>query len=522
MNPTTPFAPPQPNLPPDAAKKLRSALHLPASDPLIAHWLFSNKHQLFHTDAPLLPPATFSSSLTLHLEHNYTPSNLSDRATDATLPPTNSSEASSAAAVDMLFLPALRLSGVVLGYTITRGAAESRLGGGEESLLRGRFAASEDGTHAVNVTHGISKGASGVVGMHASADGSLLVRHFFTVPNESYSFERLPRVVLALLENVEYRVGGCLGDAGREGSTVSDSDASERMSADVEGSSGTGREVVVGPRMPFTAMADGRRGKTAGGNPFDWFDTRQRVGNDGRQVVVFDELRSYREGRSNEGEGDRLDLRAIGMTLKRIQDTVSGSFYGPRVCTDLMDRTGFVVYRRTGEMRARIGAVCPRRRQGLVEIGAFSYYAAVLSASSGSSLGMGGMIESGEQRRAEDIVVVETVGEEEDVRSKESETSKRPRAKKIAPSMTAMPVEYGTHVEMLETTEQERMAAKREAKKRYNRLSAAKSNVRKKERVAKQEAELKGLRERKVQLEMVAEKLREENCELRRQCGMAP
>lgn len=185
---------------------------------------------------------------------------------------------------------------------------------------------------------------------------------------------------------------------------------------------------------------------------------------------------------------------------------MEGKFFAPRLLRDVLDpTTGSILSRRTGELRASLAAADPSVGKMLRELAAQAYYSSALAVSTDRMLAFSRPAKHGR-------LALPSVGGEDG-----AEAKKRPRVGAVL-----VPKSSGVVNEVRKIDNNEAIReAKLEEKRRKNRLSAARSNVKRKERVLAQERELCLLKDRVSALRVVEDRLRMENGLLRGAEGVA-
>lgn len=571
----------------DATSKLRSTLRLPSSNPLVARWLFSNHTSAFHQDAARLPPSVFSDSLVLRISSDvtsFTPSGTSPFASPfAPL----AKPATRSAHLHLLLVPAAHAGGLVLGYSAALGDPfdhelypfASPAAFLPNRLMRGRFAFCPAQKHMVCVVNDLSPDVMGIIGLDWF-EHNRRNRYFFTVPNRQYDFHTLPTRVLALLQNIEFKVAGAEEEwfarhrRPREGSRQQPharpapedpplpdlaTDVAEEHALALDDLAPEGEPELPdlslwnddflgalgplpaddGPPSPTKPDAAQQRPSPGPMPPQSPLSTRFAEHMEiafgqaaaGGSLVSTSTSSSAAAAPTRRGVDDDagFDLTTMFHSLLDLERSLEGKYFAPRMSRDIMNpHTGEIVARTTGEMRASLQLAKTKDARMLRELTAQTYYAITMPVTNDTRLAFPRRPEFMWQQTGQQLPEGGFRGiAKPDCRPGEScLLRKRPRSESAgdAPVGNAMEVcgkcighmsEVGASVVDQDTIRE----AKMEAKRRKNRLSAARSNHRKKERLEAQKKELSDLKERMVLLQGRKEMLVDANSVLRQYVG---
>lgn len=422
--------------------------------------------------------------------------------------------------------------------------------------MRGRFAFCPKQNHLVNVVNDISSEVIGIIGLDWF-EHNRRQRFFFTVPNEPYSFHKLPTRVLALLKNVEYKVAGAERKNSSEeektpddpavstGSFSAFMDDDDRLAADPAGlvdelanadpvSWADGFLAGMGglPGGEDAALSAGQAERGAVGLPCGdggaaFGNCRARSGMSSGVVSSCAGAAVVKGGAATSGGG--FNMTSVFHSLLDLERSLEGRFFAPRMSRDIMNPlTGEITSRTTGEVRASLQLAAVKDAQMLRELTAQSYYAITLAPTTDRLLTFpdkGGppksarRFERGEEQGGGQVLCG---------RGDACTVNKRPRLE--LDEAVLVPKEVPVCANCRQHAVEETVPvpidvevireAKKEAKRRKNRLSAARSNERKKERIEAQKKELVEMKERLLKLKEAEKTLANENSRLRQQCNM--
>lgn len=531
---------------------LRHVLQVAEGNRWIADWLFTDPHLLFHPNLPLSPEA-FDSTIALRIFHTFldldvpppnsispTPTPVcpvSGRSGPSHCPvihhphssyPTNPRSLAHphfhAADSDMLMLPVASLDGLCVGYAFGTGANLSSPPPITDFV--GRFAYDARANHLLIVMPpptGVSQNRPVTVVMSVSpcqpGRGDKRVREhvFFTVPPQEYSFEYLPNHVYSMctaesrpedsgqaplvealdaLFNVEdpatHFVESILAPEDKNiGSPTTGSDSSTEHSANL-----AEPDVALAlleawtapdppaPALPvetaakrYTPWVDGSYGQTA-----DGVGIPRRAGGNGTSSGAF-------------------DMTSLGDALQGIMSSLKGSFYSSRTRHEPFDySTGKQIDTGFRNVIARLEPVEDEILTKMKFKASSIYFSTMTSIRIDQAL----WLMSGRQGEAGRYIASKRNG---DIRSRLQPTAMVPAGRAVVLN----------GVTAAEGDETRRKAERLEEKKRRNRLSAAKSNLKRKEFWDGKKRDLRELRERVSQLESKKRVLVCENEMLRRQ-----
>lgn len=427
--------------------------------------------------------------------------------------------------------------------------------------MRGRFAFCPKQKHLVNVINDLAPEVIGIIGLdwleHNRRD-----RFFFTVPNEPYSFHRLPTRVLALLKNAEYKVAGAVrkqentangpatsthgfgaflddddklgDDAGGLVDALSDPDPAawtDSFLAGMGGPTDANMPDQTGDRDdPAQAVGEGARGSLVvprgeGGVAFANCGAMSGMGSGAMQSPVGGAV--MKGGVGSRGGG--FNMTSMFHSLLDLERSLEGRFFAPRMSRDVMNPlTGEIMSRTTGEMRASMQLADRKDAQMLRELTAQSYYAITLAPTTDRMLTFPKQAGNSKSARKFERGEEGGGGEMPCGMGAACTVNKRPRLEveeaMLMPKRVPVCANCRQHlVEEPASVPMDTEAireAKKEAKRRKNRLSAARSNQRKKEGIEAQKKELVVLKERLAKLKDVEKTLADENSNLRQQCTM--
>lgn len=505
----------------EATAKLRAALHLPSTDPHVARWLFSNPHHMFHPDAGVLPPEVFANALSVRMSLDYRDAMSGSNPFASPLPiygDLSSGEPTSSASLNMMLIPAARVGSLILGYSmITATPHDSMLNPFEVHLEQGqcikeRFCYDPDTKHMVVVLNALSKEATGIVSIDWLGDNRRQ-RCFFTVPNRDYDFLNLPNQVLAILHHVEHKVADspsqvettCVSPV--SGHTDMDNASGNEnvidATVDPVGKSGFAEdlETLQGLDGLLGLLPDNGSGMVPSiGDVADILDGSWDVRNTGATTETSTALQtvsthpfgnttasiSLSRSRGDNASVGPFSMNSMYEALSGLEGILKGKFFAPKLKRDVLDpMTGEIVSRTSGEMRATMERASDKSFDVFKEVTVQSYYATTLAVSTDRLLAYPSQ-DRGKRRKNHDV-------ETETVSSKRARASQDERVENIGSS---------DRESRKEPVDKEMEKARRlEARKQRNRESAARSNQRKKERIAAEERELKALKVRKRELE---------------------
>lgn len=506
----------------EATAKLRRALRLPRAHPHLAHWLFAHKGSAYHPALPLLPPAAFAHALAIRISHVLT--DLYPAHPFATPYPIATPASSVAAELRILHVPARFDGGFMQGYCLARGEPfEERLFPFNAPIppqrqLHGRFVFDTSQNHLVCVINQLTPALSGIISIDWLAHNRC-ERLFFTVPNDDYSFRHLPTRVLALLKNFEYKVEAApMSDEDSSTTTHNAPEQTPSSTRDTASTLGTDAAPDIGPKLiPDSWQPDSQPPDfscwcsdflsdqaepmevpspptPSCPNPVSMEDTVKLI----QPLLSTDDspwsVAPPAPAEPAPSSSSALDMSSLTAALAELETLMAGKFFAPRLRRDVMDPyTGEVISRHTSELRATLQPAPLHESRVLREIAAQAYYASALAVSTDRLLTHPPRL---------------------------SPKDSRPHPM-LAPKPVEPVCQHCQHhvVEFVMPPPEDAQAtleAKKEAKRRKNRLSAARSNLRRKEREQAQEKELVDLKERAQVLRGVEEKLRRENIELKR------
>lgn len=540
--------------------KLRAALHLPATNPHVARWLFAYPLHAFHPYARLLPPEVFENALSVRMSLDYKDfmSNTNPFAHPfpmyGDLSPPNAS--TSSASLNMLLIPAAHVSDLVLGYSIITSTNEGPMLNPFEvpldtrPFVRERFCFDPSARHMVIVLNALSDTVTGIVSVEW-LDDNRRQRLFFTVPNEEYGFYNLPSKVLAIMTHTEHKIAddsseistahsddedgpSSVSDAGLERNDVSVGDLNDaREEADM---------VLGGVTADMLSGLDDLLGLSGGGSIFE--DPMDTVVGNSTEERITNRRDSGAIGTSN-GMGavsrnlakgtqlamkrwagvDRGERASVGpfsmkdlfSALTGLEGILKGRFYAPNLSRDVLDpSTGEILSRTSGEMIASLTKADGYTFKAFKDATVQTYYANALAVSTDRMLTYPGEKRNSrriglerevEKRKRSRVGAGRVKGKgDEDENSEEGDSDVR-----ATDTLTKSGDDMAGEQERASQDVEAIKAARLEARKQRNRESAARSNQRKKERVAAEERELERLKVRLKELRETKQKLEVEN-----------
>lgn len=215
-------------------------------------------------------------------------------------------------------------------------------------------------------------------------------------------------------------------------------------------------------------------------------------------------------------------MTALKASLDDLENCLYGVYYGPNLKRDVLHPvTGEITSRATGEMTENLLPLDISTRARMRFYAAQNYFESITAPGSERWLTRYGDMTRGDSQG--DMTV-----------AKHSDAAKRARVEKHAKMHVGEPVLLprvkevcgkcacelgGEGGEVLDVESVKEM--KREMKRRKNRLSAARSNQRRKEKVEAEKKELERLKVRREELAGVQKRLKEENELLKQQTGTA-
>ncbi|CAN8066217.1 unnamed protein product [Agarophyton chilense] len=217
----------------------------------------------------------------------------------------------------------------------------------------------------------------------------------------------------------------------------------------------------------------------------------------------------------NDTSSGAFNMSALSDSLQSIERSLKGNFFSPKVRKDIMHpQTGELLSRSTGQLTAKLETLDAFSLKLFREIAAQSYYASVMNMSSDNRL----------------LPMIQPMPASDSLSNggkaaHRNPIRKRPVFKKVAPALLApRPVaivaapDTGISDEQAAAKSKEEAVrqAKLEAKRIKNRMSAARSNQKRRAQLDAQRQELAALRQRAEELTNKKQVLMEENKALRR------
>ncbi|KAI0560675.1 hypothetical protein FGB62_104g120 [Gracilaria domingensis] len=218
----------------------------------------------------------------------------------------------------------------------------------------------------------------------------------------------------------------------------------------------------------------------------------------------------------NDTSSGAFNMSALFDSLQRIEKSMKGNFFSPKVRKDIMHPlTGELLSRSTGQLTGKVDSIDAFSLKLFREVAAQSYYATVMAMSSDSRL----------------LTMVQPISPSPPISNgrayaEHNQIRKRPVFKRVAPAplaprpvpIVAAPVVTKQNEEVTEQSKEEAVRqAKLEAKRIKNRMSAARSNQKRRAQLEAQREELAMLRRRVEELTNKKQLALEENRVLRRQ-----
>lgn len=219
----------------------------------------------------------------------------------------------------------------------------------------------------------------------------------------------------------------------------------------------------------------------------------------------------------NDTSSGAFDMSGLFDSLQAIERSLKGHFFSPKVRKDIMHpQTGELISRSTGELMAKLDSIDSSSLQLFRQVAAQSYYASVMGMSSDNRLLPITPLVS----RTHAVNAVTPLPQM--ARSVTQKTiQKRVAPAPLAPrpvSIGAAAVAVALDDEAVKKSKEEAARqAKLEAKRIKNRMSAARSNQKRRAQLEAQRKELATLRKRVEELTSKKQIMMEENMNLRKQ-----
>lgn len=528
--------------PPNPSRSLYKSLRLPRSHSKVATWLFSDSHLPFHEQVPLLTPHAFSTSFAVRVHQHYdgigplfdpfgvedspppsvassasTMSDIASQTFQSTVvsPPESPSPGSSSSGLmpiretqgasitfDLLLTPvAYATPSIVVGYSLTTGNAfDPRMSPIQSGTFRGkahlngRFAYDVENDHLILVVNAITPLVSGIVDF--TFTGISRDRFFYTVPCAPYGPHRLPSRVLAMFSNVEIKMA---------------TPNNKSPSSDLK-------------FQKFMQRAS---------STMDCVPCENEVAN------IYQEL----------SQQSLKDVSSLLEGMRSLSQNMRGSFEGPHLRRDIYDPMNGkrILSRLTGGLQAVQIAPNESHRQAMIVYGWSEYCAwayglraqrrtaGLINSATASSWPGADYVESAPRGRRHAAVQTDDNWCEscdsgnEDIRSRNGYTSAtattdvdtqtqsmQGKEKTVKERRSCSTCNGSVDAGMVMADEQQIRLQKMEAKRRKNRQSATRSNLKRKEREEQQRSELVTKKRRAVELDARREELEAENVTLRR------
>lgn len=198
---------PNPSSEGNANQLLQEALRLPAQNRVVAEWVFDEQEQDFHVNSNTVRPSAFDNALVMVSKSKFIPGN------DTPLPSSSYQQITNGNANDfttlfMLHILVKESDGFYMGYSFTIGSPF------EESLLPlrdafgtysiiGRFVLDNDRRHMLVYISNFTPRTNLIMALNWH-ENNHRSRSYFSIPNEEYSFHKLPTEVIGFTINDEF------------------------------------------------------------------------------------------------------------------------------------------------------------------------------------------------------------------------------------------------------------------------------------------------------------------------------
>lgn len=549
--------------------KLRVAFRPAHENSRVAAWLFATDNaafnSVFHSDF-ILPPHAFQNAMAVQISQKFSPAQLTDipaAFVSEMLRHDSNDDDGSFLSIHTLFIPSKCIDDVVVGYMFCLGQPVAQ--SGESPFLPdsspdpvGRFVYHRTYEQFLGL---VNSAVSDNICVIAHAwQGVQREKYIFTIPRRKYSFDRMPDTVLSVLSNEEYRLScpkfeydsaedtPCtLLDVAQARDIANDAfsspiincDFDAQVAGDILDSVSLGatydsmdglfhldqHDSSVCGLAPLPSSGDSSACTTVQSSSN--LQPPSLLGNKHLQQTVG-RVRTVprKAARKPFSAADGFGMSEMLESLGEIERTFKGTFYGPQITKQEWNpNTQQLIRSITGEYRAVFETTSIMHAKQLKQMAAHLYYAALLSSVTDKKL----MFRQLQNDISAHSYPLTDGAQTEDVNRQggsddNSQASKRPRimpnttlaprpcAYPIVPS-GALPNRAGEHERDANAAREEKL----EAKRRKNRLSAARSNQKRKEKWEAQKKELETLRKRVEQLEQKKSALSEENDDLKRQ-----
>ena len=567
---------------------LRNELILPATNPRVAHWLFSNRNDTYHPDAPLLAPDSFHRAVALSIRHHYStnrgsihkpdsfaegisklmnfPPHVLDLAPDLDINSANTKHGT--AAVDLLFVPAAMTDGIMLGYDW---AMPAHIPGNPDvnmdcypftksqtTPMLGRYAYDVANRRLTVVINKISHLATGIISMSWDDESKSRSRYFFTVPNEQYSFDYLPSKVIICLSNFEIKVKAESLSPSTEPSTTSHPNSDESIDdedflagekditngqsfAEINGCNPVDyvqKDVNIIPDLLASSadMSFSNDIFLAGISQSEFPSTDNipivdQINDPIRAMVEnfdYEELphkkRSQsvvsRRPRSRFDDNSVFNMSTLMDCMNELNSSLTGQYYGPHMKQEVCNPfTGEVAAPAFGKCQANLTTADKTLRETMQQYAAQSYYQAAFSLISEKWLPFAKRPcreDSVQGQISRPVVAVQSMN----MIPLATQGTPVPCPNCQPGGNMLMHSQAQSSIPVIQPlNEQAIKEAKLEAKRRRNRLSAARSNQKRKERMEQKKKELQNLKETEKKLRAVEEKLISQNEMLKREAA---
>lgn len=493
-------------------------MYLPAKDPRIAKWLFGTYKTNFHPDCPLLSPAAFESALAVQVTHLFTKFSplclfTLDYSTSHNIRP-------SSAFIDVLQVQVTEVDGVILGYCFTVDFEATThhpytLDACHGADRCGRFAYDPVSDQAIIVMEAVDPTVLDVLTFH-NVSAPTRSRIFYLIPRAPYSHENLPSNVLAMMDSSERRISvpckrtrplvsssSSTPDSYTEPSSYPSSHASFSPSISQSISESVSpsflHSTVAEQKDLFSPIVQEHQLQAQApyiNEPFPFLQQQQQLST--LPLVP-----------SSGAQNSAFDMSPLSRSLEGFELSLSGEFYGPHVTRHVIDPVTGTTTRATGILKSLIRRASGRDRLWMRQLAAQKYYACAFPLNSESRLSLTGADEPQEvnAENGSSHAPIEAVS-----------VMKRPRVRSEKPVLPRLPdgVSKEAYLEIVSekqspVDEEAAKKAKVDAKRRKNRMSAARSNEKRKERLELQRRELELLKAKRVELIKVQQHLKNEN-----------
>lgn len=484
---------------------LRDALSLAYDEPEVAAWLFGDKDHAYMDGAMPVAPTAFKKSLSFRMFNHFDRDSEHSRKGDVYDIPPSADRSNLQAVADKLITPVCKIGDVLVGYMMVIPVYH-----GEQhhtvmplsaqvmtmSHINGRFAYDKVRKTYLVVMNAVTDQFSVVVSL-TTKSSSYRTRCFFVLENRQYTYPNLPMHPIAIITNLEYEIGNAtdtppsvfkpaeansflewLCRQSFDGLTLPTEPLLTKDDCPPWSSSSSSTAVALPPPLP----------------PPHWDATQQLSG----------------------ATGDLRDMEA----------TVLGQYYAPHFRRDGLDpTTGAMCLELTGRLRADLYPTARRRRTSLIDFAASCYYRQALGIATGRVVPRIHCRPDGvaaPPRPALRAAFASRDGPDRDGPDRDAydDDEEQAHSEEHTPSsqgwpQVLMPVRAHAHQDATRDRTGEERVSKLELKRRRNRMSAARSNIKRKLREEEQAKELEFLKSRVTQLRQLQAHLADENMRLR-------